>query len=110
MRSLFAAMLVCFASAVSAGNLITGATISEIASSNDGHSDNFYLKFSSGDGFCATNGSFAVFPRDMAPTDDAFNRMFSIALTAYTLGKPVRVYSYGFDDDCRKASMIEIKN
>jgi len=104
---------------VVAGNLINNAVIKSLSSSNDGYSENFYMKFESGDGICATGGSFAVFPKkkpllkqdyhDPEHSDLAFNRMFSIALTAFTTGKTVRVYSYG-TDDCMQATMIEIQN
>ena len=111
-------LLSSFSISVVAGNLINNAVIKSISSSNDGYSENFYMKFESGDGICASGGSFAVFPKkkpvlkqdyhDPEHSDLAFNRMFSIALTAFTTGKPVRVYSYG-TDDCMQATMIEVQ-
>ena len=93
--------------AASAGNLINNAVIKEVASSHDGKSDNFYLRFESGDGVCA-EGGYVIFPREMAPSEAAFNRMFSIALSAFSLEKTVRVYSLG-TDLCTQASLIEIR-
>lgn len=90
-----------------AGNLVYDAKIVRLASSSDGISDDFFIEVSGGGGPCANTG--IVFPRSLSPSDGYFNRMFAIALTAYTTGSVrVRVYTPS-GDDCETARFIEIK-
>lgn len=91
----------------SAGNLVYDAKIVRLASSSDGITDDFFIEVSGGGGPCANTG--IVFPRVLSPSDGYFNRMFAIALAAYTTGSVrVRVYTPS-GSDCGTARFIEIQ-
>ena len=99
-------LLTVFSGRAIAGNLIENAVITKIASSSNGVSDDFFIAFSTGTGVCAAT-KYVVFPRSLAPSDHAFNRMYSTALAAFTAKKRIRVFAYN-SDECNKASFIEI--
>jgi len=88
----------------SAGTVATGATISSIGTATDGWSDNFYLRLSGGEGVCSNQT--VIFKRERAINQDAFNRLYSMALTAFASSKIVKIYSYG-NDNCSEVTFIE---
>ncbi len=89
-----------------AGNLVTNAKIIRLASSSNGSSDDFFIEVEGGSGPCA-NGTI-IFPRSLSPSDGFFNRMFAIALTAYTTQSVnVRAFTPA-GTGCGTASFIEI--
>ena len=93
--------------ATHAGELVTNAKIIRLASSSNGVSDDFFIEVEGGVGPCA-NGPI-VFPRSLSPSDGFFNRMFAIALTAYTTQSlKVRAYT-PVGNDCSAARFIEIR-
>ena len=86
--------------------LIKNAQIVEIGSSNDGLTDNFYIKTVGGTGPCVNQS--IVFKRASAPSAEFFNRLYATALMAYsTNAKNVRIYNPGVDN-CRAATYIQI--
>ncbi|MGR6871042.1 DUF5992 family protein [Pseudomonas sp. HK3] len=100
-----------------AGDLVNHAEIIAVSTSNDGRSDNFYLKLSGGVGDCAENNNkgWVIFPgvnTSENPTDipneASWNRLYSTALMAFAAGKLVRIYSYDNTGNCAKASFIEV--
>ncbi len=95
--------------AQAAGNLAINTSIEAISSSSDGSSDNFYLKLTGGSGDCVSGSRFVVFPRDLAPSDDAFNRMYSLAMMAFaTKSNKVRIFTSSTETSCGRATFIEI--
>lgn len=89
---------------VLAGELVRGATIIEVASSSN-NNDVFYVKLSGGTGPCA-NGS-VLFPAAKSQSKESYNQAFSIALTAVTSGKKIRIHNYE-NDTCTGANFIGI--
>jgi hypothetical protein len=97
--------------ASSAGDLITGATITQVVVRNTTPSNNndareaFHLATTGGSGPCA--GIAIKFPSSgSASVDDG---MRSVAIAAYLSGKPIRVYDYdgaGGVIDCDGADYI----
>ena len=108
MRKVLFGILLLIGFSANAGDIIVDAKISKVATSNDGWKDNFTLAFSSGAGICADQ-AYVIFPRESAINQDAFNRLYSIALMAFAANKTVRVYAYQ-SSDCSKASFIEVSN
>lgn len=106
MKKILYGLLSFFSLQLFAGELIKDAEIHKISSSNDGKSDNFWVYVTAGDGIC--NNKAIVFPRELSPTAEFHNRMFSLAITAFTT-KNQKVKIYAIDsDDCKKASFIEL--
>ena len=100
-------ILMSLASTAFASDLVVDAKISRLASSSDGQTDNFYLEISGGVGPCANTG--VVFYRSDAPSEGFFNRMFAIAMLAYSTGSTkVRVYTPS-GTSCHSATFIEVK-
>ena len=87
---------------VVSGELVRGATITEIASSSS-NQDVFYLKLSGGTGLCS--GQYIIFPASKSQSKESYNQAFSIALTAAASGKKIRAHNYE-DDSCRGANFI----
>jgi len=87
-----------------AGNLVTGAKVLEVADTYS-HDATFAVKVEGGKGICVN--TWLVFPESKAPSVASHNQAFSIALTALTTDKIVRIKS--FDDDlCSGATTIII--
>jgi len=102
-----AAILLLIPPSTYAENLVTNAKITRLASSSNGTSDDFFIEVEGGSGPCA-NGTI-IFPRSLSPSDGFFNRMFAIALTAYTT-QSVKVRAFTpVGSDCSTASFIEIR-
>jgi hypothetical protein len=87
-----------------AGELVKGATILEVASSN-GNQDVFWVRFSGGTGPCA-NAS-VDFPASKSQSKESYNQSFSIALSAAATGSKIRVHNYE-DDNCQGANFISV--
>ena len=91
----------------SSGELVKNAEITRIGSSSDGTTDNFFITVSSNDNGPCANGHI-TFPRDQAPSDGFFNRLYSTALMAYAAGsKNIRVVNVG-SSSCSGATYIEV--
>lgn len=91
-----------------ASDLVHSAKIHRLASSTDALTDNFYIQVTGGTGPCANGGM--TFERSAAPSDGFFNRMFAIAMLAYSTGSTkVRVYTAS-GTNCDHATFIEIKD
>ncbi|KAF7763155.1 hypothetical protein PUND_b0495 [Pseudoalteromonas undina] len=88
------------------GELVRGATVTEVASSSS-NMDVFYLKLSGGTGPCAN--SSVIFPAIKSQSKESYNQAFSIALAAVSSGKKIRVHNYE-DDSCHGANFIGISS
>lgn len=87
-----------------AGELTKGATVLEVANHATGNGKYFAVKVDSGVGPC--NG-WIYFQEDGAASLATYNQAFSIALTALTADKKVRIHNY-LSDSCVGASFIAI--
>ena len=90
-----------------AGQLITNATILEVANTNNNGPD-FAIRMEGGSGVCASS-TWISFPENKKQSDDSYKQAFSIALTALTTGKKVRIHNFE-DDSCSGANFISISN
>jgi len=87
-----------------AGELVKGATVLEVASSNSNR-DVFWVRISGGVGPCANIS--VDFPANKSQSKESYNQSFSIALAAATTGKKIRVHNYE-DNNCQGANFISI--
>ncbi|TDF42313.1 hypothetical protein EYS14_05665 [Alteromonadaceae bacterium M269] len=98
-----AALLSLFiSSSALSGELVRGATIEEVANTAS-NLKVFYIKVKGGNGPCANRS--IIFPASQAPSPEAYERAFSIALAAAASGKKIRAHNY-IDDDCHGAGFI----
>ncbi|ABE53501.1 hypothetical protein Sden_0204 [Shewanella denitrificans OS217] len=88
----------------SAGELTIGATVLEVATNATGSGKNFAIKVEGGVGPC--NG-WIYFLEDSAASAATYSQAFSIALTALSSDKKVRVHNFT-DDACTGARFISI--
>jgi hypothetical protein len=102
-RILLLSLLMCSNSGIS-GELVSGATIYEVASSSS-NKDVFYIKLSGGTGPCANKS--VEFPSSKSQSKESYNQAFSIALAALSSGKKIRVHNYE-DASCLGANFIGI--
>lgn len=86
-----------------AGELTRDATVLEVANHATG-GKNFAVKIEGGTGVCT---GWVYFFEDQAPSAATYNQAFSIALTAVTAGKKVRIHNYT-DDSCTGATFISL--
>lgn len=98
--------LLMFSTQIFAGELIKDAVITKIGTSSDGVSDDFFIYVSAGTGICAESRAI-IFPRALAPSEAAFNRMYSTALTAFSTKKRIRAVSMS-SNSCTLGSYIDI--
>jgi hypothetical protein len=89
---------------VLAGELTKGATILEVANHATGNGKNFAIKVEGGVGPCT---GWIYFLEDSAASPAAYSQAFSIALTALSADKKVRVHNF-IDDACIGAKFISI--
>ena len=86
-----------------AGELTKDATVLEVANHATG-GKNFAVKIEGGTGVCT---GWVYFFEEQAPSAATYNQAFSIALTALTAGKKVRIHNYT-DDSCTGATFISL--
>ena len=88
-----------------AGNLVSNAQLREVASHAIQTGKMFSVFIESGDGKCV--GEWVFFAQSSFPSIAEYNQSFSIALTALTAGKNVRIHNYS-NDLCAGANFISI--
>jgi len=94
---------------IEAGELIQGATLIEVANTNNNGPDfAIIVEGGTGTGVCSSSSNKAItFPEAKKQSDDSYKQSFAIALAAVTTGMKVRVHN--FDDfDCGGANFISI--
>lgn len=111
MKRMTFAISICLFSVVGfCGQLITKATIVEIANTNNNGKDfAVFLENGSANIDC-TGGSSryrVVFPESKMQSEASYNQVFSIALAAYVSGDKVRVHNFE-NNDCDGANFISI--
>ena len=92
------------------GELVKNVQLLEVASHASKGTKNFAVLINSGDGICAGTSAkrkWIYFPEDKFPSIASYNQSFSLALTALTAGKNVRIHNYA-DDSCIAADFISI--
>ncbi len=90
-----------------ADDLVSRAKITVLGNTPDG-SQSFFVRTSGGFGPCV-DGVVIVFPLSLSPDEGAHNRAFSLALTAYTAGKSVKIATLSNGDtNCRRAAYIDL--
>jgi hypothetical protein len=106
--SLVAILAVTFgaSTAFSAGDLVFGATVTDVSVRNNGSAEAFSMTTSGGTGPCV--GATMNFPSTGSDSTD--DGMRSIALAAFLSGKPVRVHDYAGTVSCAHAQYIRIQN
>jgi len=106
MKTLVFILVVClFPVHAYAGELIQGATVVEVANTYNNGAD-FAIKVEGGTGVCST-ASYIVFPESKQQSADSNKQAFSIALTALTTGRKVRIHNFE-DNACDGANFISI--
>lgn len=104
---MIAAVFMFFCCSVSSGELTKGATVLEVAA-NPSNAKTFAILILGGAGVCAGNPSrWIIFPESKAPSPASYNKAFSIALTALSTNKTVRIHNFD-DDSCRGAGFISV--
>lgn len=98
------ALLITYTGSVTAGELVRGGKLIEVASTSS-NQNVFWVRVSGGVGPCADRG--VTFPVIAAQSEAAFNRQFSIALAALAGGNEVRIHNYS-SDECGGANFISI--
>ena len=90
-----------------AGELVRGATVEQVAS-NGSNDESFAIQVEGGTGVCAGNPTqWIYFPEGKVTSFATYNHSFSIALTALTNNKTVRVHNY-VGSECNQADFISI--
>ena len=97
--------VICFA-----GQLITGATVIEVANTSY-NSPDFAVIVEGGiptPNNCEQGGRIIfTFPEAKKQSDESYKQAFTIALTALSTGKTVRIHNFE-DDSCSGANFISI--
>ncbi|MCG7586818.1 DUF5992 family protein, partial [Photobacterium sp. OFAV2-7] len=75
---------------VNAGELVHGATILEVANTNNNGAD-FAIFIQGGAGICQSR---IVFPERKKQSEESYKQAFSIALTALASGNKVRIHNF----------------
>ena len=89
-----------------AGEIAKDAIITKLGNSSDGSAD-FYIRITGGTGVCAN--SLIKFPESKQASEASNNQAFSLALTAMTTGKKIRLANFQ-DNNCHGANFIEMIN
>jgi hypothetical protein len=90
-----------------AGQLVTGATVLEVANTNTGDAS-FAVRIEGGSGICTgTSPHWIVFPDSRKASSASYSQAFAIALAAIASEKKVRIHNF-IDDSCAGASFISI--
>ncbi len=106
-KNILAISLIFFSSVCFSGELIRNATILEVAS-NGSNTKNFAVLVSGGTGISATERTrWVYFPELSAPSLASYNQSFSLAVTALTTDKKVRIHNYS-SDSCEGANFISV--
>ena len=92
---------------LSAGELIQGATIVEVANTAFGGAE-FAVRLSGGTGTCAT-APYIIFPEAKASSAASNKQAIATALLAFSTGRKVRIHNFQ-DDSCTGANFIAISN
>ncbi|XOV77528.1 MAG: DUF5992 family protein [Aestuariibacter sp.] len=103
--------LLLISSQVSAGELVSGATIVDMGNTNN-NSPDFALFLKGGIGTCSTSGVYKiVFPeiKFQSQSSKSFDHAFSMAMMGLATGKKVRIYNFE-DDSCLGANFISVSN
>jgi hypothetical protein len=104
-----AILLVCFLllpSIAYSGELVQNAKIVEVANTFN-NAKQFYIVVKGGVGACANKR--IVFPLSRTQSAESYQRAFSLALTAFSTGSKVRVFSYESEvNHCSTANFISV--
>ena len=108
MRNILAILaLIASSSSYSAATwLVKDATIAYIAPVADNQNKFYVMLEGGGTGICANSTIF--FPRSAFIDDPSHNRVFSVLLTAMTVGNKVDIYNY-INDACSNAGFVLLK-
>ncbi|MBO2587799.1 hypothetical protein I6M24_16220 [Shewanella algae] len=109
-KIIMATVIISIPSLSVAGELVKNVQLLEVASHATNGSENFAVLIDGGDGICAGTPKakrWIYFPEAKFNSIASYNQSFSLALTALTTGKYVRIHNYS-DNLCTGADFISI--
>ncbi|MCG9680933.1 MULTISPECIES: DUF5992 family protein [Vibrio] len=109
-KLILATAIISISSLGVAGQLVKDVQLLEVASNATNGGKSFAVLIDGGNGVCAgtpTAKQWIYFPEAKFNSIASYNQSFSLALTALTTGKSVRIHNYA-DNSCTGADFISI--